>query len=169
MGRKIVLTVLVLLLGAFCASCSLSSGDLEIEAQIIYQVGGPQPVARETFYLLNTGIENLPELDKVYRENFYEKWYDQTIGKTQKSRADFVMQEGRAIWEPHVVQSVKTDFQGRATFENVPPGDYWVFGRTQARGDKHVAWDVKVTVKRGKNKVILSNDNYGMHWPGSGT
>ena len=50
-SRLIAIPLCILLL--LFPSCSLFRGSLEIEAQIIYNMGGPQPVARQTFYLLD--------------------------------------------------------------------------------------------------------------------
>ena len=44
----------VLLLSIACADCRcLRQSSLSIEAKIIYNMGGPQPVARTRFYLLD--------------------------------------------------------------------------------------------------------------------
>ena len=58
----------------------------------------------------------------------------------------------------HFVQVATTDFQGRAAFENIEAGDYWIMGATQTRAD-FAFWNYKVTVKPGENKVLLDQSN----------
>jgi hypothetical protein len=59
---------------------------------------------------------------------------------------------------PHFIQSVVTDFEGRATFENIKPGDYWVMGATETRAD-FAFWNHKVTIRPSENKALLDQNN----------
>ena len=157
--RKLTLELAVLSLLIFAFSCSTlgpSTGSLQIEAQIIYKVGGPQPVARETFLLLDTDIDQLPETQEALKEASGEL----LIHKLK--RIDFFLNEGRNILERHKVQSGQTDFKGQVTFENIKPGDYWIFGIADTRSEaRPMVWNVRTTVKPGENKLALSNDNEG--------
>jgi hypothetical protein len=49
------------------AACFLNRGSLEIEAQIIYNLGGPQPIARQTFYLLDSDFASLTK--SMFKDN----------------------------------------------------------------------------------------------------
>lgn len=158
MTRKSKLIALAgtgILLLIFIIGYSLNRGSLEIEAQIIYQLGGPQPVARETFYLLNADVRQLADLNTAYESTPLENTY------RRKRYSRFLMEEGKPFWTPYVVKSGQTDFKGHAVFENIKPGDYWVMGLTETRGGDSMIWNVKVTIGRGKNTLALSNDNSG--------
>jgi len=134
-NTSMILATMLLLLSS--SSCSLDRGMLEIEVQVIYSLGGPQPVARETFRLVDMDLRTLSEEER-------EHW-------------------NLAALNQHTVQSVQTDFQGKATFEDIVPGDYWVLGSTKTRNGMPMAWNIKVTINRGKNKLVLSNDNNAGH------
>jgi hypothetical protein len=157
--RKLTLKLAVLSLLTFACSCSLlgpSTASLQVEAQIIYKVGGPQPVARDTFLLLDTDVDKLPETQESLKASRGDLLIDRL------KRIDFFLNDGKSILERHKVQSGQTDFKGQITFENVKPGDYWVFGIAETRTDmRPMIWNVKTTVKPGENKLVLSNDNSG--------
>src|SRR5829696_2535450 len=157
--RKLTLILVVFLLLTFAFSCSLvgpSTASLQVEAQIIYKIGGPQPVARETLLLLDTDIDKLPETQEALKDAQGEL----LIHKLK--RINFFLNDGRNLLESHKVQSGQTDFKGQVTFENIKPGEYWVFGIAETRSEmKPMVWNVRTTVKAGENKLALSNDNEG--------
>jgi hypothetical protein len=43
----------------------------------------------------------------------------------------------------HVQYTTLTDFEGKATFEDVKVGDYYLFGVTQTRG-AFAIWNLKI-------------------------
>ena len=45
--------------------------------------------------------------------------------------------------KPYVLRTTTTDFEGNATFENVPAGEYYIYGVTETRGGFAV-WSYKV-------------------------
>src|SRR5439155_10501555 len=71
---------------------------------------------------------------------------------------------GRAVaaTKPFVVQSVTTDFQGKARFTNVPAGTYYLFGYSNV-GSSGAVWNLKTDVKSGENAIILDNRNATIH------
>jgi hypothetical protein len=58
----------------------------------------------------------------------------------------------------HTVQIVTTDFSGKATFNDIKPGSYYIFGRTQTRGGFAV-WNLFVEIRAGANSVFLDQNN----------
>jgi len=165
----------------FClAGCSLFRGSLAIDAQIIYNMGGPQPVARQTFYLLDTDVLSLKaddtkvkaKLDSAKDENeklsltmsavllaalknaVENKEVAEKSGKTLLGAVEL----SKSYWEPHLVASTQTDFKGHGVFENLRPGTYWLLGMTETRA-AFTFWNLKLSVGSGENKVMLDQNN----------
>ena len=153
--------MLIITLLAFCsifpAACS-RKGSLHIEAQIVYSMGGPQPVARQTFYLLNTDPATVQQRQSpnnssptnsnavsdqeamLYALSFMNfRSFMQQIEEANRTGIKLdkfmipMVANSREFLAPHIVQTVQTDFQGRATFENISTGEYWVMGITETR------------------------------------
>lgn len=206
MRRRDILLPLVAFLFTASTACSGGSsnstapagdkGTLAIEAQIIYTTGGPQPVARDTFYLLDSdfllnvkvpdmkGVRSLEEatkkmspaenlkftldiaqankkLQEVARERGVTLPNQQTDKEGSVMSIKLIIEEWmmkNKDYAPHFIQTATTDFQGRATFENIKSGDYWIMGVTETRAD-FAFWNQKVSIKPGENKVFLSQEN----------
>lgn len=154
-------------------------GSLSIDAQIIYNLGGPQPVARQNFYLLDTDPFLLNAEDKIIKERLKlltekEKGNYATAGvflmmlkhavenpqKADKSNKALLesVELSKVYWEPHLVQFAKTDFKGHAVFEKIRPGTYWLMGITETRAN-FTFWNLKVEVGFGENKLMLDQNN----------
>jgi hypothetical protein len=58
----------------------------------------------------------------------------------------------------HMVGVAKMDATGRATFQAVPPGSYYVAALT-ALNQQPVVWDLRVDIKSGANSVSLDQGN----------
>ncbi len=149
------------------------TGTLNMEAQIIYSMGGPQPVARQTFYLLDTDLKEIPRLkenslkaeDKASVETFASLvallYLAQGGGGQQNLEKKGTMEvflKSKPLWESNIIRSVQTDFKGQAAFEGLKPGDYWLVGIAETRMSVAL-WNHKVTVKAGENKVLLDQNN----------
>jgi hypothetical protein len=162
-----------------------SQGETEEEALeniriAIEDMGGPQPVARQTFYLLDTDPLSLTADDPKFKakvdaaKNEDEKLSIQLSGvmlgllKNALEKKDEAEKSGKTLlrtvelskpfWEAHVVQSAQTDCKGQAVFENLKPGTYWLMGITETRA-AFAFWDEKVSVGVGENKIILDQNN----------
>jgi hypothetical protein len=64
--------------------------------------------------------------------------------------------------ERYVVARTETDLEGRGSFSNIAPGNYWIgmFGAEAISGDVRQHWDLRVTVRQGETaSVELSNFN----------
>jgi hypothetical protein len=155
--RKVLTAALLAAAAAFCAiSCGPGKGRIELEAQLVYKVGGPQPVARETFYLYDVDPASLkvPNADGSRRSV--------ATNITLINMAGSTIGPPEEVWvviKPHIVKAVKTDFQGKAVFDDLKPGDYWLVGKAETRTALPEYWMYKVGVRPGENRVLLSQDN----------
>ena len=137
-----------------------TTGTLAIEAGIIYKMGGNQPVGRTEFGLLNASLAILIS-DSGYRSRFgqidlisawgIDRQYPNNSNAGVLSRIDAAIKE-------HAVQTVTTDFNGRASFENLQPGSYFLFGIAQTRGG-HAIWNLPIEIKAGQNSILLDQNN----------
>lgn len=180
-SRKLllVLSALLLLTTIFGLGWWFYRGSLEVEAQIIYNMGGPQPVARQSFYLLDTDPLLLNMDDPKYKArqgSLTDAQKQEQVGAvamigilrlraTNPQYADIsdasllkVVELSKSFWQPHLIQSAQTDFKGIASFENIKPGTYWIMGITQTRAGS-AFWNLKVDVGVGHNKVLLDQNN----------
>ncbi|MDX6696202.1 MAG: hypothetical protein QOF02_3805 [Blastocatellia bacterium] len=204
MRRKKILLPFIAFIFSISVACSSRSedsntpttdkGTLKIEAQIIYTSGGPQPAARDAFYLLDADLLDveLPKSESIKNAKSLEEAMTKFSPRQQLkfiievARANKMMQEyarehrteipnltpdkGETVLlgiellkrdkenAPHFIQSVTTDFQGRASFDSLKAGDHWIMGVTETRAG-FAFWNYKVTVKPGENKVLLSQEN----------
>jgi hypothetical protein len=160
--------------------CSLFRSTLTIDAQIIYNMGGPQPVARQTFYLLDADLLSLKADDPKIKARLDSATDEKdklslTMSamllaalKNAVENQDMAEKSGKSLlrsvelsksyWEPHLVQSMQTDFKGHGVFENLKPGNYWLVGMTETRA-AFTFWNLKVSLARGENKLMLDQNN----------
>jgi hypothetical protein len=141
-------------------ACSPSSGKLEVEAQIVYKIGGPQPVARQVFQLYDADpmTLNLPRVkDKGSRLEVVMEITPHKMGDSGPYYGPFP--ETEAVVKPHIIKTATTDFQGKVTFDELKAGDYWIVGQAPLRNGFDEYWMYKVTIRPGENKALLSQDN----------
>jgi hypothetical protein len=136
------------------------TGALSLQAGIVYKQGGPQPVARVKFLLLNDSLEKL-----LGEAGFHSKegsslgvidQYAFAVKYGPENQESFDAAT-KAIAE-HTKGTVTTDFNGNAEFAPVPVGTYYVMGVTETRGGFAV-WNVKVDINAGKNQIVLDQNN----------
>lgn len=143
-----------------------AKSTLSFDTGIVFRTGDIKPVARTKFYLLDkdlvsilsgfshrhpqTGItEVVTSLMGIYisycsSENSNE-WPDRNM----------------RVWErltPHVVQKVTTDFSGKATFKQIPPGKYYLIGCTSMMRST-IVWNLEVDLSSGNNDLTLDQNN----------
>lgn len=135
------------------------TGDVEIEAAIVYKVGGAQPVARASFHLLDASFDSVVResgaglaIESMGAVDSYA--FAARHPESHPGYAETV----EAALRRHVKYTTKTDFQGKARFEKIRPGRYWLFGITETRGG-HAGWNLPVTVEPGTQRLILDGDN----------
>ncbi len=68
------------------------------------------------------------------------------------------MARATAAIKEHTKYSATTDLKGKATFANVRPDTYYIFGLTETRGG-YAAWNFRITLKEGANSQILDTRN----------
>ena len=138
----------------------LTNGTVSLQAAIVYKQGGPQPVARVKFALLDQSLQSiLQQANFSYRRAANLSIIDQyafavRYGSDNQPAFEAVT---TAIAE-HTKATVTTDFNGNAEFDPVPFGTYYVVAVTETRGGFAV-WDFKVDVHAGKNQVTLDQHN----------
>lgn len=139
--------------------------NIPIKVAIIYKFGGPQAVAREDFYLLNR------DFAQIWKESLFTK-YEKAKELRPKPSDELIFQlallEDPAATKlaeavkPYILRAVSTDFEGNATFENVPTGVYYIYGITQTRSG-YAVWSYKVSTDENKT-VLLDNKNALYSW-----
>lgn len=159
---------------AICVFFYAYRGTVQIEAQIIYNMGGPQPVARQTFYLMSVDPDDLavrgttenggkPFLAALSKLTNYA-----AIKETPKKDELLLIQRSIAssseYLEPYASAKSETDFKGIASFNSIRPGKYWILGATETRGGI-AYWSTPVEVSvMSTTKTMLDQSNAKFVW-----
>ncbi|MBV5329071.1 MAG: hypothetical protein JZU65_15830 [Chlorobium sp.] len=139
---------------------------LSIEAGVVMRNGEARPISRSKFYLLDKNLYKiliegnftdtdgkvLTKRDSVYITYIFSirgGVFDQYRESNKKANL---------LIESHIVQSVTTDFGGKAAFEKVPPGIYYIMGFSEL-GSNELLWDEEVKLSPGNNSLILDQNN----------
>lgn len=159
-------------------SCSpFARSALQIEAKVIYNMGGPQPVARANFYLIDVDPLTIRADDPVVKNSrggkdltdaelvsgatfllFAKVLQEDKVTDDNAKQFLGIVEAGRSLWGPHLVKETRTDFDGKATFADLKPGSYWLLGMTETRKG-FCLWDLNVEINRGENKLLLDQHN----------
>lgn len=143
---------------------------LSFDTGIVFRSGDVKPVARTKFYLLDNslvqilyGMKDGEGQTATNPRSIYVNYvFGIELGSTMES---FLITYNNIVTllNPHIIQSVTTDFGGKATFKQVPPGRYYVLGYTkvgsQVMGKGSIVWDVKVDLSPGNNSLTLDQNN----------
>lgn len=158
--------------------CSIfTRSALEIEAKIIYNMGGPQPVARTSFYLIDVDPLTIRADDPVVKNGrggkdlgdaellgeatfllFANALKEDKVTDDNAKQFLGIIEAGKSLWGPHMVSETRTDFEGKATFKDMKPGSYWLLGMSETRKG-FCLWNLNMQVNRGENKVLLDQHN----------
>ena len=135
--------------------------SLFIEAALVYSYGGAQPVARNTFYLVDKSAESILA-EAGLRSGRAEKNLVTTYAMASTyslipAQGAIAAQGARAI-APHIIKEVTTDFTGKAVIDDLKVGTYWIFSIVKTRGGFAV-WNLEKAITEGENKVILDQNN----------
>jgi hypothetical protein len=121
---------------------------LKLEAGIVYKLGGPQPVARATFYLLDRfPAQELAELPAAKVEAAHEYLF--SCGQRPDT--------ARQVIGKHVVYQLTTGFDGKAELANIKPGRYVLLGGSPTRGGC-AFWTLEVDLSKDQ-AVVLDQSN----------
>lgn len=168
------------------------NSTLAFETGFVFASGDVKPIARTTFYLLDEDlVKILKEAGLQIPQSFPRKsvnaeWdllniFSMSLNSSHESFAEF--HAAAAALKPHIVQSVKTNFDGKALFKPVAAGTYYLMGLVRrSYNDPHVGqqqnpwgntmgridWNVKVELKPGYNVVTLDQDNASLILGGFG-
>jgi hypothetical protein len=150
----------------------ITEGELSIEAGLVYKSGDVKPVARNDFYLLDGDAERILQQANIERKGKLRN--PNLTNLDAYAAAEACMNIGTecpsfdASWyfhkrameviKPHILQTITTGFDGKAKFEPLPAGDYYVMG-VMTRDKGFVCWNLKVTLKPGTQTVILDQNN----------
>ena len=168
--RKLIIIGALLLCALAAGIYFLGPGAIAIEAQIIYNLGGPQPVARQAFYLLNADPRQLPNATLengglVFHAmtgslSLYQQYAEvrqvTSAEELKKNLATFSMT--RPFWQPYVVATAETDFKGLARMAGLRAGRYWLMGMAETRAGI-AFWSLPVTVRPWRTSQILLDQN----------
>ena len=157
------LSICFVLIAAF--GCNPGLGKITIHAELDFlDMGGLRPVAKNTIYLLSDSITS-PEMEEAFRTFMASTTPPVNPGiplteKEARTRAGFMMSDGRKIWHRYIIESGETDYDGNATFKRLKAGDYWLYSITRRPAGEYLIWNEKVTVKFYDNTdVKLSRKN----------
>lgn len=145
-------------------------GSVDLEAGLVFNSGDVKPVGRATFYLLKEDPSKLiltqAHLDVFNSDNSrfggkdtLDKWsmYAAILYMDGSLTPNFALSVRKTI-DAAAVSQATTGFDGKAKFDDIPAGDYFLFGYYKF-GKQTTYWSIPVTVKPGANKVVLDNDN----------
>jgi hypothetical protein len=166
----------------------IKAGKIDLEAGLIFKSGDIKPVGRTTFYLLKDNAEKIfltqeyldtynrdmaafwskmigdnPRLQALQRDKqidkTLDKWslYEAVLDMDGRMAPNFAVAVKNGL-DAAAVVATTTGFDGKATFDNVPVGNYHIFGYYKV-GENTTYWNLPITVKPGDNKIILDNDN----------
>lgn len=154
--------------GITATNAASQSGELSLEAALVFRSGDVKPMARTVFYLLDDDLAKILRTAGLKTSQRYGAMQDTdhnllfTFGSASKypsleDHAQFYSTATEAL-KPHIKQSITTDFSGKATFQNVPVGNYFLmgFGLTP-RG--FVLWNIAVEMKPGTSSITLDQNN----------
>jgi hypothetical protein len=149
---------------------------LSIEAGLVYKSGDVKPVARSEFYLLDDDAEKILKDAKIEKKGKLRNWKEVSLldayaaSKLCVSRLtrcpalrdswDLVRDADSAL-KSHIIKGATTGFDGKASFEAVPAGTYYVMG-VYLRDESFVSWNVKVELKSEAQQMILDQNNSSM-------
>ena len=158
---------------------------IQVKVAIIYQLGGPQPVAHEEFRLLSQSADKL--LSRAFGMIPADVQEDEESKppapgeiralkpKPAESTSLFKISglghytescrsglddcgKGLDLIIKHTVKRGRSDFSGNVVFEGLEEGTYYIFGITLTRADEEVVWDVPVVVP-SSSSTELSQHN----------
>jgi hypothetical protein len=153
---------------------------LSVEAALVLKSGDVKPIARTEFFLLNKNFETILQETKFnsalpndLKDRFSKRnplrgfaviamfvqgnSFNDPVFKSKKDESNALLQKTMNAIRYHTVYATITDFQGKAQFKNIKPGEYYLLGYSEV--DDIVIWNLKTLVKSGQNSVVLDQKN----------
>jgi len=152
--------------------------SLSIEADLVLQSGEVVPVARQKLYLLDRhpgkilreagiplGKEHEKDGDDGYLKQLQKSYYAMTIYSSvsiaptdaERERVASAIKQMDALFSK-AVKETTTDFGGKASFNDLVPGNYWLVARVPRQRGIAV-WITPVEIKSGSNQFVMDNSN----------
>ena len=146
--------------------CNPGLGTIAITAERDFpEMGGKRPIAKYPIYLLNNSISS-PEMEEAFKKFMASTTPPVNPGILSmkeseiRTRAGFMVTDGRKIWHRYIVEIQDTDYEGRVSFKKLKAGDYWIYCMIQRPKGQRILWNVKTTVNfYDTTKVTINNDN----------
>lgn len=69
-----------------------------------------------------------------------------------------LLEQSRPLWEPHVRRTARADERGRAAFDGLAPGVYWLMCLDERDG-RVAFWNLWLPLERGAGEVTLDGRN----------
>jgi hypothetical protein len=161
---------------AAASALSKTQSTLSIEAGLVYKSGDVKPVPRSEFYLLDDDAEKILKEAKIEKKGKLRNWKEVSLLNAYaaaklcvrrltrcpvlKESWDLAHDADNAL-KAHIIKSATTGFDGKASFEAVPAGTYYVMG-VYLRDESFVSWNVKVELKSEAQQMILDQNNSSM-------
>ncbi len=151
---------------------SSSSSVLNIEAALVFQSGDVKPIARTDFYLLPDNVENIigtTDLLDLFKQDADKGGYSTTLRQTNTRSLIGAIYKYQTLYPTYsaaatdaLLKSVKykttSDFNGKASFTNVPPGQYILFA-VASTPKSFAFWNMKVELTSQPLNLILDQKN----------
>jgi hypothetical protein len=144
-----------------------TESTLSFDTGIVFRSGDIKPVARTDFYLLDKSLIQIL-LDGRFKNSSGEViqkkeqiYYYFARSYSGYNIFDFytdMFNQATALIKPHLVQSVKTDFAGKATFKSIPTGKYYLMGYC-GMSKNYMVWNVEIDITPGNNSLTLDQNN----------
>lgn len=158
-GRKVILNAD----GSWKYAEDLPSVTLKIEAGIVYNYGGPEPVARRTFALLDA--DPLPEIAKLPPSRLAAPPTRLDVNNAQEEFLVYCgpgTPEALAVIDSHTRHTMTTGFDGKGEFTGVKPGKYWLLGSTKMRATQYrtpcAFWLIPLDLTKNQNLILDQNN-----------
>lgn len=143
---------------------------LSMRATVSLKPGYPQAVARTTFYLVDNSLGTILKTaglsikgrngqNKLAQtEDDYAIWFGFGANNLRMMPIGDFYEKAMATLQPHILQTVITDFDGKARFAPVKTGDYFLLG--VARTPKGFAvWQLRAPLHAAASNLILTERN----------
>ena len=147
------------------------TGNLAVEAGLVFQNGDVKPAARVTFNLLDDDLETIlknsginlvtssgasssSNLNNV--QNLATLHYRARISYNGKPPEALVAAQDEI--KKHIIATITTDFSGKGEFSSVKAGKYFLMG-VGGTEKQVVIWNIPVEIKNGKQSITLDQEN----------
>ncbi len=140
-------------------SCNFKKeGIVSVEAGLVFKSNDIKPIARTTFYLLDesavklmsdAGVQPMKDAGAERRNSDANIAFSYGISNRGN---DAIAKVADDAIKKHTIQSVTTDFSGKAKFNAVPYGTYYLFG-IGTTPKAFAVWNVKVDVTSAETLV----------------